>query len=182
MKKMLKSVLSLPVLFSLFFLGGCLEEGALGDLNGNENQPGENVGEITQLNQIYELAKAQGFEGSYEDWLDSLKGDAIELRVSKDGQYIQWKHSSSSGWTNLIPLSQITGEDGQDGEDGKDGVDGEDGEDGLTPYIGETGGLAIETLKLVLTAKAIKVTMVKMDKLHTLVIMDTGGLAMLILA
>ena len=139
MKKMLKSVLSLPVLFSLFFLGGCLEEGALGDLGGNENQPGENVDEITQLNQIYELAKAQGFEGSYEDWLDSLKGDAIELRVSQDGQYIQWKHSSSSGWTNLIPLSQITGEDGQDGEDGKDGVDGEDGEDGLTPYIGENG-------------------------------------------
>lgn len=143
MNKLVKSVLSLPLLFGLMFAAGCNMGGDLGNLvGGNQNGSDQGNGgldEVTQLNQIYELAKAQGYEGTYEEWLDSLKGDQIELRISQDGKYIQWRYSSSSSWQNLIPLSDISGENGQDGKDGLDGKDGQDGEDGLTPHVGENG-------------------------------------------
>ena len=61
----------------------------------------------------YEIACNYGFDGSEEEWLDSLHG--------KDG------------------VDGIDGKDGSDGYDGKDGVDGVDGKDGATPYIGDNG-------------------------------------------
>ena len=84
MKKMLKSVLSLPVLFSLFFLGGCLEEGALGDLGGNENQPGENVGEITIINR--------------RGLTDKTKVDLIPVNATLDVERIE---AESAGYREI---------------------------------------------------------------------------------
>lgn len=49
----------------------------------------------------YEIAVEEGFEGTQQEWLESLKG--------KDG---------------------INGVDGKDGANGKDGVDGKDGAKG----------------------------------------------------
>jgi serine protease Do len=55
----------------------------------------------------YEIAVEHGFEGSEEDWLDSLRGDdGSDGADGEDGK---------------------DGVDGSDGQDGKDGVDGEDG-------------------------------------------------------
>lgn len=55
----------------------------------------------------YEIALKNGFEGTEEEWLESLKGED-----GKDG------------------APGANGKDGADGKDGKDGVDGAKGADG----------------------------------------------------
>lgn len=55
----------------------------------------------------YDLAVEEGFEGSLEEWLESLKG--ADGKNGTDG---------------------INGEDGTDGTNGKDGKDGTNGSDG----------------------------------------------------
>lgn len=64
----------------------------------------------------YELAVDNGFTGTLEEWLESLRGadgsngmDGIDGKDGKDG---------------------INGKDGKDGENGKDGLNGKDGKDG----------------------------------------------------
>ncbi|MCD8295448.1 MAG: hypothetical protein LUE27_09450 [Clostridia bacterium] len=52
----------------------------------------------------YEIAVQHGFDGTEEEWLESLKGSD-----GKDG---------------------ADGQDGKDGADGQDGADGKDGKDG----------------------------------------------------
>ena len=67
----------------------------------------------------YEIAVENGFEGTVEEWLDSLvgaKGDKGDTGAA--GQ---------------------DGKDGKDGQDGKDGVDGTDGKDGADGEKGDKG-------------------------------------------
>ena len=94
----------------------------------------------------YEIAKAYGFNGSAQDWLDSLRGldgmDAYDLAVSKGYQgapeewleslqgkdgldaYQVWLSLGNVGEKDvyLDSLRGLPGQDGQDGEDGKDGL------------------------------------------------------------
>ena len=64
----------------------------------------------------YEIAVENGFEGTEEEWLASLKGEPGEPGADgKDG---------------------APGKDGQDGAPGKDGADGQPGADGYTPVKG----------------------------------------------
>ena len=107
MKKLLTLLI---VLSTMFLLVAC-------DLNG-----GGISDSTAQKEEIYLLAVESGYSGTYEEWLNSIKGDSIALRVN-DG-YIQWKYSSSSSWTNLISIQAITGAQGATGKDGKDGKDG----------------------------------------------------------
>ena len=95
------------------------------------NQPNETPTEDNQTHveedtseqfKIYNLAVKSGFTGTYEEWLNSIKGDSIVLQVA--GGYIQWKYTNDSEWKNLISLNELKGSDGQDGSDGTDGVDG----------------------------------------------------------
>ena len=61
--------------------------------------------------QIYLLAKESGYNGTYEEWLESIKGDQIELRVNNNN--IEWKYSNESSWTILTSLSNLKGENGE---------------------------------------------------------------------
>lgn len=70
----------------------------------------------------YELAQALGYEGTVEQWLDSLRG--------KDGK---------DGAPGADGKDGIDGKDGANGINGADGAPGKDGEDGLTPFIGDNG-------------------------------------------
>ena len=92
-------------------------------------QPSEDnnssVIELSQQEKIYQLAKASGYSGSYEEWLDSIKGDEVEISIINNA--IQWKYVSSDEWNMLLDLNSLKGEDGKDGEDG------------LTPFIGSNG-------------------------------------------
>ena len=66
--------------------------------------------------QIYLKAKDAGYEGTYEEWLASIKGDEVELRVADN--YIQMKYKKETTWTNLISLDILKGRQGENGVDG----------------------------------------------------------------
>ena len=91
----------------------------------------------------YEIAKDNGFVGSEDDWLDSLKGEKgdngsnganglngkeVVLRVTST--MIQWKYDTDIEWNDLISLSSLKGKDGKDGINGSNGRDGIDGDNG----------------------------------------------------
>ena len=91
----------------------------------------------------YEIAKDNGFVGSEDDWLDSLKGEKgdngsnganglngkeVVLRVTST--MIQWKYDTDTEWNDLIPLNSLKGKDGKDGINGSNGRDGIDGDNG----------------------------------------------------
>ncbi len=67
--------------------------------------------------EIYLLAKQSGYSGSYEEWLESIKGDVIELQVANG--YVQWKYKTASEWINLLKIADLVGASGNDGKDGK---------------------------------------------------------------
>lgn len=72
-----------------------------------------------EVYRIYQLAQNSGYEGTYEEWLDSIKGekgDNIELRV--ENGYIQWKATGETTWKNLISIEDLKGHDGSSGKDG----------------------------------------------------------------
>ena len=77
----------------------------------------------------YELAVANGFEGTEEEWLESLKGQNLTILSIEDpvknGLYTTYKLNYSDGSTLEILVK--------------------DGEDGLTPYIGDNGNWWIGT-------------------------------------
>ena len=74
-----------------------------------------NVGAVVGAS-AYELAVKNGFEGTEEEWLDSLHGK--DGKDGKDGD---------------------PGTPGTPGEPGTPGTNGKDGDDGITPHIGENG-------------------------------------------
>ena len=116
--KKFRKIISL-FLFGLTFVLGSCDMSNSGNDKGNTNNTYDPVSQMTE---IYLSAVEKGYNGTYDEWLNKLKGDQIEIR-SYSG-YIQWKYTNSSMWTNLVPLSEIMG---------KDSIDG------LTPYIGENG-------------------------------------------
>ena len=96
--------------------------------------------------EIYNLYLAQGGTLTYEEWLDSIRGQ--DGADGKDGAtpYI----GANGNWyvdgrDTGVKASGTNGKDGKDGKDGRDGIDGQDGADGkdgadgLTPFIGANG-------------------------------------------
>ena len=69
---------------------------------------------------IYKLAQESDFDGTYEEWLDSIKGDKIVLNVIDNE--LKWKYSleDDTKFRSLVKLSELKGKDGKDGIDGKD--------------------------------------------------------------
>ena len=161
-KKILSSLGLCSLSFLLFSCGGFLQIGTDEPSNGNSDVvPSTNTSETEALSQqekIYQLAKASGYSGTYEQWLESIKGDQVVIAVINNK--LQWRYASESSWNVLLDLSVLQGEDGHTpyigangnwwingtdtgvnagGQNGQDGQDGKDGQDGLTPYIGYNG-------------------------------------------
>lgn len=122
MKKLNIFVCLLMILMVGFCFAGCMEDGS----NGKS---------------AYEIAVDNGFVGTEQEWLESLKGedgkDATAPTVEiDDGGY--WVINGKA--TNVLAVG-VNGENGKDGINGKDGKDGKDGtngvngHDGLTPTI-----------------------------------------------
>lgn len=88
---------------------------------------------------IYKLAATSGFEGTYEEWLESISADEIELK-SIDG-LLKWKHVSESelDWKTLFDLTTLKGADGAQGEKGEQGIQGPQGEKGEQGAAGQDG-------------------------------------------
>ena len=71
----------------------------------------------TQLLNIYSLAiEADAFDGTYEEWLESVRGpqgdngEAVQLTL--EGNFIKWKYESEVVWNDLILLDDLMGEAG----------------------------------------------------------------------
>ena len=90
-------------------LSGNLSEPLL-TLYGAISQPevlsGSLANETLRGYSAYDLAVLGGYEGTLEEWLDSLAADSIEIR-NQDG-IIEYKYSHENMWTILIDLSSYT--------------------------------------------------------------------------
>ena len=77
----------------------------------------------------YEIAVENGFEGSEQEWLESLKGkDGIDGTDGKSAYEIALDNGFEG--TEQEWLESLKGKDGIDGADGSDGEPGQDGTDG----------------------------------------------------
>ena len=86
----------------------------------------EEPSELTlQLMAIYNLAvEADAFEGTYEQWLETVRGpqgipgeSGREVILQVASGYIQWKYVGDATWTNLVSLTSLTGANGIDGKE-----------------------------------------------------------------
>jgi hypothetical protein len=88
------------------------------DLRG---KPGEDGKDGRDGKSAYEIAVENGFTGTVEEWLASLKGqDGANGRDGRDGR------DGTNGRNGTDGQNGRDGSDGKDGKDGKDGVDGND--------------------------------------------------------
>ena len=144
MNKIMKKVLRTILMLSVFSCGltSCNQSSQSSSESINSissiNSVNQNVSssssstleEVSKQREIYNLAKASGYTGTYEEWLDSIKGDQIELTLKDNA--IKWKYSTSSNWITLISLDEIKGEVGPKGPQGEKGEQGESGKSLLT--------------------------------------------------
>ena len=122
MKKLNIFVCLLMIVMVGFCFAGCMEDGS----NGKS---------------AYEIAVDNGFVGTEQEWLESLKGedgkDATAPTVEiDDGGY--WVINGKVTNVLAVGVNGANGKDGvngKDGKDGKDGTNGVNGHDGLTPTI-----------------------------------------------
>jgi hypothetical protein len=80
----------------------------------------------------YQIAVGNGFSGSESAWLLSLIGpagpqgipgnDGREVEFNNNGTHIQWRHVGAVSWSNLVPLSSLTGATGAAGLNGANGL------------------------------------------------------------
>lgn len=72
----------------------------------------------------YEVAVANGFDGTEEEWLASLKGgtgetgaSGVAVEFKKTATHIQWKYinEAETAWRDLVALKDIKGERGAQG-------------------------------------------------------------------
>ena len=103
----------------------------------------------------YELAQAEGFEGTVQEWLASLKGaDGADGVNGADGQNgangtngqdgsdgkSAYQLAVDAGFSGTLAewLTSLNGTDGADGADGSDGVNGRHGVDGSNGIDGKS--------------------------------------------
>ena len=110
---MKKKLIGAVILGSLaFMLASCDFPSGATNNNGESGNTVE-VNENDERYKIYLLALDQGYTGSYQEWLDSIKGASISLQVANG--YIQMKYSNETEWINLISINELKGDDGSDG-------------------------------------------------------------------
>lgn len=96
-----------------FMLASC--DFSSGVTNSNVDiTPTTEVEQNDERYKIYLLALGQGYTGTYQEWLDSIKGASISLQVANG--YIQMKYSNETEWINLISIDDLKGEAGLDGK------------------------------------------------------------------
>ena len=57
----------------------------------------------------YGLAVKHGFSGTEEEWLETLKGEKIELRYNEDTNTLEWKYVESDEWNTLMDINDLQG-------------------------------------------------------------------------
>ena len=84
---------------------------------------------------VYEELTNKGYTGSFEEWVESLKG-----ADGADGKSA-YQLAVENGYTGTVEewLLSLVGAPGKDGADGKDGIDGAPGKDGVDGEDGKDG-------------------------------------------
>jgi hypothetical protein len=101
---------------------------------------------ITMARDAYQLAVAEGFIGTRQQWLISLKGedgvagekgdrgddgldgqDGRSVELQNNGTHIRWRLLGDISWNNLVSISELIGPSGTNGLNGAKGIDGQDG-------------------------------------------------------
>lgn len=133
------------VLFLLMFL-----------LVGCEEMPSTNDPDYDErIYAIYELAlESQAFEGTYEEWLNSVQGpqgeqgEKIQLQINDT--FIVWKYESDENWSELISLSALTGSKGEQGDSGKTPIFQVDNDYIQWKYVGDQEWLNLLSLDILI--------------------------------
>ena len=155
MKKILSLILCL---FGMFLLVGCdaIEQIKYGD---------------EEQYKVYQLAKESGYTGTYEEWLETIKGkdglngvDGVSIvsitKESSDGLVDTYVILLSDGTATSFTVTNgeqgiqgekgdqgIQGEKGEQGIQGDQGIQGEKGDQGEQGIQGEKGKSAFEIFK-----------------------------------
>ena len=132
--KLKKACLTTLAFLSLISLVSCKKKKGSAKTTTKENtvvttESQNNNDQVDKKYQIYLLAQTSGFTGTYEEWLESIKGDSVVITVS-DGK-LKWKYRNESDYKELLDLSTLKGKDGSlsiltIGDNGNWFIDGED--------------------------------------------------------
>ena len=120
---------------------------------GSSPSPGENGGSGTDGKSAYQLALENGFVGTIQQWLESLKGEngedganglnGIDGRDGLNGLNGKsaYEIALENGFqgTELSWLESLKGINGTNGSNGTNGIDGKDGKDGINGTNGSNG-------------------------------------------
>lgn len=77
----------------------------VGILLNPKNMKGTLSNEFVRGWSAYDIAVKNGFEGTEQDFIDSLKGETIDLRVV--GTLLQYKHENDEEWSDLVDLNGL---------------------------------------------------------------------------
>ena len=128
MKKLLH--LLTPILLALTLLLCMVACG-----NTEEKEPVEPG--IYTLSAAYEVAVKNGFDGTLAEFVESIRGLALEFRTNDT--VIQWRYEGTEAWYDLVAIEKLVGPKGEKGDTGAQGTQGEKGEKGDTGAQGAQG-------------------------------------------
>ena len=99
-------IVFISIFIFVFTLASCGKNNQV-DINtkSGTNDITNTIEEGDEKYKIFLLAKQSGFDGTYEEWLESIKGDFIQMRVSNAD--LEWKYSKDTNWTKLISLTDL---------------------------------------------------------------------------
>ncbi len=128
MKKLLH--LLTPILLALTLLLCMVACG-----NTEEKEPVESG--IYTLSTAYEVAVKNGFDGTLAEFVESIRGLALEFRTNDT--VIQWRYEGTEAWYDLVAVDKLVGPKGEKGDTGVQGEKGEKGDTGAQGAQGEKG-------------------------------------------
>src|SRR5574344_2333919 len=100
MKNRVKVILGIISIFLFaLVLTGCKNNTTTSTAKNTNTTSGTELVDDSEQYKIYKIASSSGYTGTYEEWLESIRGDSITLQVN-DG-YIEWKYSKDTTWTKL---------------------------------------------------------------------------------
>ncbi|MBO7079984.1 MAG: InlB B-repeat-containing protein [Bacilli bacterium] len=121
---MRKKLLIVILAFVMLFMSGC-------DLLGKKDNNNEQTAD--GLYEVYKLAAANGYEGSYDDWIESIRGkDGKTIELVVDGNYLCYRYTGETILVPIYDLGNLKGEKGDKGDKGDPGDAGAKGDTGAT--------------------------------------------------
>ena len=134
-KKFSLLMVVMTLVVTLLTLTACSTNNGYKDTNTNNNKQEETSIQHT----IYLKAQSAGYEGTYEEWLNSIKGadgiDGKQIELSIENNKIVWRYIGDSKWTEIYSVNDLIGPKGDKGDQGAVGPQGETGLSAYQIYL-----------------------------------------------